>query len=121
MSTVLVAFSHRQSGADFAVRLLRGMVYNYYAFATFCLVLALALPNSESLPRRGWHWQRQPCRCALVHRWMPEWRSFTQRTVLRGHFPVRKGRKVQRMLKSESGSSPRSQLWPSPEVLRGSA
>jgi ABC-type nickel/cobalt efflux system permease component RcnA len=45
MSTVLVAFSHRQSGADFAVRLLRGMVYGYYAFASFCLVLALALPE----------------------------------------------------------------------------
>lgn len=45
MGTVLVVYSHRQSGADFAVRLLRGMVHGYYAFASFCLVLALALPD----------------------------------------------------------------------------
>ncbi len=44
MSTVLVGFSHRQSGGAFAVRLLRGMVAGYYAFACFCAVLALALP-----------------------------------------------------------------------------
>lgn len=50
MSTVLVAFSHRQSGADFAARLLRGMVYGYYAFASFCLVLALALPELGIAP-----------------------------------------------------------------------
>lgn len=45
MSTVLVVFSHRQSGADFAVRLLRGMVYGYLSFACFCAVLALQLPQ----------------------------------------------------------------------------
>ncbi len=44
MSTVLVAFSHQQSGAGYAVRLLRGMVSGYFAFACFCAVLALALP-----------------------------------------------------------------------------
>ena len=44
MASVLVAFSHRHSGAGFAVDLLRGMVLGFYAFATFCLVLALTLP-----------------------------------------------------------------------------
>ena len=45
MASVLVAFSHRHSGAEFAVNLLRGMVLGFYAFATFCLVLALTLPT----------------------------------------------------------------------------
>jgi len=44
MSSVLVVFSHRHSGAGFAVSLLRGMVLGYYAFGIFCLVLSLALP-----------------------------------------------------------------------------
>lgn len=43
MSTVLVGFSHLRSGRAFAVALLRGMVYGYFAFATFCLVLSLQL------------------------------------------------------------------------------
>lgn len=43
MSTVLVGFSHVQSGPAFAVNLLRGMVTGYYAFAVFCTVLAVAL------------------------------------------------------------------------------
>ena len=43
MSTVLVGFSHRQSGGQFATRLLRGMVYGYFSFACFCAVLALTL------------------------------------------------------------------------------
>jgi len=43
MASVLVAFSHRHSGAEFAVNLLRGMVLGFYSFATFCLVLALTL------------------------------------------------------------------------------
>jgi hypothetical protein len=43
MSTVLVVFSHRESGAGFAVQLLRGMVYGWYSFLTFCLALNLAL------------------------------------------------------------------------------
>ena len=45
MTTVLVGFSHHQSGGDFAVVLLRGMVYGYFSFAIFCLLLSLALPN----------------------------------------------------------------------------
>lgn len=43
MSTVLVGFSRVRSGREFAVALLRGMVYGYFAFATFCLVLSLLL------------------------------------------------------------------------------
>ncbi|HZX28067.1 MAG TPA: hypothetical protein VFF16_13415 [Telluria sp.] len=50
MGSVLVAFSHRQAGAAFAIRLLRGMVLGYYAFGIFCVVLALALPALPMLP-----------------------------------------------------------------------
>lgn len=45
MASVLAAFSHCQSGAGFAIQLLRGTVFGYYAFAVFCLVLGLALPR----------------------------------------------------------------------------
>lgn len=45
MASVLVAFSHRHTGAAFAINLLRGTVIGYYAFAVFCIVLALALPS----------------------------------------------------------------------------
>ena len=45
MSTVLVGFSHRQSGGAFAVKLLRGMIAGYYAFACFCAVLAWLLAD----------------------------------------------------------------------------
>jgi hypothetical protein len=44
MSSVLVAFSHRNSGAPFAIHLLRGMVLGFISFAIFCTVLAVALP-----------------------------------------------------------------------------
>jgi hypothetical protein len=50
MASVLVAFSHRHSGAEFAVNLLRGMVLGFYAFAAFCLVLALTLPAMGIAP-----------------------------------------------------------------------
>ena len=43
INSVLAVFSHLSYGRDFTVRLLRGMVLGYYAFATFCLVLALTL------------------------------------------------------------------------------
>lgn len=43
INSVLAVFSHLSQGRDFTVRLLRGMVLGYYAFATFCLVLALTL------------------------------------------------------------------------------
>jgi len=44
MASVLVVFSHRHSGAAFAVRLLWGMVLGYYAFFVFCIALILTLP-----------------------------------------------------------------------------
>ncbi|HEY1044034.1 MAG TPA: hypothetical protein VGE60_09235 [Telluria sp.] len=44
MASVLVAFSHRHSGPAFAISLLRGTVTGYYAFAAFCIALALSLP-----------------------------------------------------------------------------
>jgi len=50
MGSVLVAFSHRQAGPAFAIRLLRGMILGYYAFGTFCVVLALSLPTMPMLP-----------------------------------------------------------------------
>jgi hypothetical protein len=45
LGTVLAVFSHRHAGAPFAVSLLRSMTLGYYAFTSFCLVLALALPR----------------------------------------------------------------------------
>jgi uncharacterized membrane protein (GlpM family) len=44
MSSVLAVFSHRHSGAEFTVELLRGMLFGYYSFSIFCLVLAMSLP-----------------------------------------------------------------------------
>ena len=45
LGTVLAVFSHRQAGAPFTISLLRGMTVGYYAFTSFCLVLAVALPG----------------------------------------------------------------------------
>jgi hypothetical protein len=45
LGTVLAVFSHRQAGAPFTVSLLRGMTLGYYAFTSFCLILAIALPQ----------------------------------------------------------------------------
>ncbi len=45
MGSVLAVFSHRNSGAGFAVKLLRGTVLGYYAFAVFCIALSLALQS----------------------------------------------------------------------------
>lgn len=45
LGTVLAVFSHRHAGANFTINLLRGMAVGYYAFSSFCLVLALALPR----------------------------------------------------------------------------
>lgn len=44
LGTVLAVFSHRQAGAPFTISLLHGMTLGYYAFTSFCLVLAIALP-----------------------------------------------------------------------------
>jgi hypothetical protein len=43
MGTILVGFSHHASGRAYAVNILLGMARGYYAFATFCVVLSLAL------------------------------------------------------------------------------
>ncbi len=43
LASVLAAFTHRQSGAAYAVHLLRGTVLGYYAFASFCIAVALLL------------------------------------------------------------------------------
>lgn len=43
LGVVLAVFSHRQSGAAFTVALLRNMVWGYFAFGTFCVLLAEAL------------------------------------------------------------------------------
>ncbi|KQV87779.1 hypothetical protein ASD15_27355 [Massilia sp. Root351] len=53
MSTVLVGFSHVRSGRAFAVALLRGMVFGYFAFATFCLVLSLLLREGSAAAAFG--------------------------------------------------------------------
>lgn len=45
MSSVLTVFSHRSVGKEFAINLLKGMIFGWYAFSTFCFSLALLLPN----------------------------------------------------------------------------
>ena len=45
LGVILAAFSHRTSGAAFASMLLRGLATGLYAFAGFCIVLALTLPR----------------------------------------------------------------------------
>jgi hypothetical protein len=49
MSSVLVGFSHRYSGRAFAVAMLRGVVFGYFSFATFCFVLINLLPTQTSV------------------------------------------------------------------------
>ncbi|ALK94913.2 MULTISPECIES: hypothetical protein [unclassified Massilia] len=48
MGTILVGFSHQASGRAYAVNILLGMARGYYAFATFCVVLSMAL-RSQSI------------------------------------------------------------------------
>lgn len=43
LGVVLAVFSHRTSGVAFTVALLRNMVWGYFAFATFCVLLAAVL------------------------------------------------------------------------------
>ena len=45
MAIVLAVFSHRGSGPAFAATLLRAMIWGLYAFASFCLALAVLLPR----------------------------------------------------------------------------
>lgn len=43
MGTLLVGFTHVQAGHDSAVQLLRGTMLGYFAFAAFCVAIALLL------------------------------------------------------------------------------
>lgn len=45
---VLTVFSHINAGTAFTIKQLRSMVFGYYAFAAFCLVLALVLPRMST-------------------------------------------------------------------------
>jgi hypothetical protein len=45
MSAVLAGFSLHYSGRAFAVSLLRGIVFGFFSFATFCIVLIELLPR----------------------------------------------------------------------------
>jgi hypothetical protein len=47
ITTVLAAFTHAQLGSDAALRLLRGMLTGFFAFALFCWTVALALPHTS--------------------------------------------------------------------------
>ncbi|MES3025240.1 MAG: hypothetical protein V4857_27000 [Pseudomonadota bacterium] len=49
MGTVLVGFSHQRSGRAFAVALLRGTIYGYFAFATFCVLVSLLLQRQHTI------------------------------------------------------------------------
>jgi hypothetical protein len=46
ITTVLATFTHSQRGADEAVRLLRGMLSGFIAFALFCFTLTISLGAS---------------------------------------------------------------------------
>jgi hypothetical protein len=50
ITSVLAVFSHRHSGYECTVLLLRGLIFGLYAFAAFCLALALALPAWGTAP-----------------------------------------------------------------------
>jgi hypothetical protein len=45
ITIVLSVFSHRVSGPAFAAILLRAMIWGLYALASFCLALAVLLPQ----------------------------------------------------------------------------
>ena len=45
IASVLSVFSHRASGAAFAATLLKAMLWGMYAFTSFCLTLAVLLPQ----------------------------------------------------------------------------
>ena len=44
ITSVLAVFSHRYSGYECTVRLLRGLLFGLIALAAFCLVLTMLLP-----------------------------------------------------------------------------
>lgn len=47
ITTVLAAFTHAQLGPDATLRLLRGMLTGFFAFALFSATLALTLPHTS--------------------------------------------------------------------------
>jgi hypothetical protein len=47
ITTVLAAFTHAQLGSDATLRLLRGMLTGFFAFALFGWTVALALPHTS--------------------------------------------------------------------------
>jgi hypothetical protein len=49
ITTVLAAFTHAQLGPDATLRLLRGMLTGFFAFALFCWTVALVLPHTSIL------------------------------------------------------------------------
>jgi hypothetical protein len=50
ITTVLATFTHSQRGSDEAVRLLRGMLSGFIAFALFCFVLSICLGGMAVAP-----------------------------------------------------------------------
>ena len=50
MTSVLAVFSHHYSGYACTVLLLRGLLFGLYAFAAFCLALAMLLPAWGTAP-----------------------------------------------------------------------
>ncbi len=47
IATVLATFTHAQRGPDEVLRLLRGLISGFGAFALFCFTLAIALPHLD--------------------------------------------------------------------------
>ena len=68
IATVLATFTHAQRGTDELLRLLRGMLSGFGAFALFCFTLAVSLHGSTLRPRSRWRrgWRCSPRRCVLV-------------------------------------------------------
>lgn len=48
IATVLATFTHAQRGTDELLRLLRGLISGFGAFALFCFTLAVALPRLDT-------------------------------------------------------------------------
>jgi uncharacterized membrane protein len=47
ITTVLAAFTHAQLGSDATLRLLRGMLTGFFAFALFSATIAATLPHTS--------------------------------------------------------------------------
>jgi len=48
ITTVLATFTHAQRGSDDVLRLLRGLISGFGAFALFCFTLAISLPRLDT-------------------------------------------------------------------------